>query len=147
MSYNISVDPITELVPLMHNTWQVVGSYNTLYNVSIEATICEKYSKTTNIIIGQLRVCVHEINCLSHTIFLATCGLLTKKSLGISDPMLKIGARNPVAIAGDRVIFYCPSGELIGLNRTTCQTNGNWEPDPMANEITCKQVSNTGKVC
>ena len=49
VSYNISVDPLAELVQLMNNTWQVIGNYNMLYNVSIEATLCDMYSKTTNI--------------------------------------------------------------------------------------------------
>lgn len=69
-----------------------------------------------------------------------SCGLLTKESLGITDPVLMInttGSRNP-ARAGDSVKFYCPSGELVGLSNTTCQGGGNWEPDP--NEITCTQV-------
>jgi hypothetical protein len=51
VSYNISIDPLTELVAIMNsnNTWKVTaGSYNTPYNVSIEATLCD-YSKITNI--------------------------------------------------------------------------------------------------
>ena len=80
-------------------------------------------------------------------IYTATCEFLTKELLGISDSMLMInstGSRNP-AIAGDRITFYCLSGELVGQNRTTCHSSGNWEPDPMASEFTCEQVSNTGK--
>lgn len=51
--YNITIDPLTELTPLMnmHNKWKVIGNYNTRYNVSIEATLCGMYSKTTNIIL------------------------------------------------------------------------------------------------
>ena len=54
--YHISIDPITELVPLVMNTWQVIGNYNTVYNVNIVATLCNEYRKTTNIILqyGQL---------------------------------------------------------------------------------------------
>ena len=48
VSYNISIDPLTELIPLMNNTWQVIGNYNTL---SIEATLCDNYSKITNILL------------------------------------------------------------------------------------------------
>jgi hypothetical protein len=62
------------------------------------------------------------------------------ESLGITDPVLMINStesRDP-ARAGDNVTFYCLSGELIGLSRTTCQGSGNWEPDP--SDITCTQV-------
>ena len=61
-----------------------------------------------------------------------TCDLLTKESLQISDPLLMINSsrsRNP-PVVGDSITFYCSSGELIGLNKTTCQQGGNWEPDP-----------------
>ena len=56
VSYNIGINPITELIYLMNNAWQVIGNYNTMYNVSIVATICKEYSKTTNITLeyGQL---------------------------------------------------------------------------------------------
>jgi hypothetical protein len=49
VSYSISVDPLTELVPITNNTWKVTGNYNTLYDVSIGASLCDNYSKTTNI--------------------------------------------------------------------------------------------------
>ena len=49
VSYSVSVDPSAELVRLMNNVWEIIGNYNTLYNVSIEATLCDMYSKTTNI--------------------------------------------------------------------------------------------------
>ena len=51
VSYNISIDPVTEMVQLMNNTWKVIGNYNTPYNVSIEATLCDRYSKVTNILL------------------------------------------------------------------------------------------------
>ena len=49
VSYNVSIDPLTELVPVTNTTWKVTGNYNTLYNVSIEATLCDNYSKITKI--------------------------------------------------------------------------------------------------
>ena len=51
LSYNISIDPLslTELVPMTNTTWKVTGNYDTLYNVSIEATLCDHYSKRTKI--------------------------------------------------------------------------------------------------
>jgi hypothetical protein len=49
VSYSISIDPLTELVPITNNTWKLTGNYNTPYNVSIEATLCDNYSKTTNV--------------------------------------------------------------------------------------------------
>ena len=49
VSYNISTDPLTELVLMTNNTWKVIGNYNTLYDVSIEATLCDNYSKRTKI--------------------------------------------------------------------------------------------------
>jgi hypothetical protein len=49
VSYSIGTDPLTELVPITNNSWKVTGNYNTLYNVSIEATLCDNYSKTTSI--------------------------------------------------------------------------------------------------
>ena len=49
--YNITIDPLTDLIPLTntHNKWKVTGNYNTRYNLSVEATLCNMYSKTTNI--------------------------------------------------------------------------------------------------
>ena len=49
VSYNVSIDPLTELVPVTNTTWKVTGNYNTLYNVSIDATLCDQYSKRTKI--------------------------------------------------------------------------------------------------
>ena len=51
VSNNISIDPLTELVPVTNNTmsWKVIGNYNTLYDVRVEATLCDNYSKTTKI--------------------------------------------------------------------------------------------------
>jgi hypothetical protein len=49
VSYSISIDPLTELVPITNNSWKVTGNYSTPYNVSIEASLCDNYSKTTYI--------------------------------------------------------------------------------------------------
>ena len=49
VSYNISIDPLTELVPVTNTTWKVTGNYNTQHNVSIEAILCDNYSKRTEI--------------------------------------------------------------------------------------------------
>ena len=49
VSYNISIDPLTELVSVTNTTWKVTGNYNTLYNMSIEAILCDNYSKRTKI--------------------------------------------------------------------------------------------------
>ena len=49
VSYNVSIDPLVELVPIVNTTWKVIGNYNTMYNVSIEATLCDNYSKRTKI--------------------------------------------------------------------------------------------------
>ena len=51
VSYNISIDPLTELVPVTNTTWKVTGNYNIQYNVSIDATLCDNYSQRTKILI------------------------------------------------------------------------------------------------
>ena len=44
VSYNASVVPFAELAHIRINTWQLIGSYNTTYNVSVVARLCETYS-------------------------------------------------------------------------------------------------------
>ena len=70
------------------------------------------------------------------------CELLNQESLGISDSMSIIinstESRNS-PITGDIITFMCPSGELMGPNRTTCRRNGEWEPKPSG--FKCKNVS------
>ena len=68
---------------------------------------------------------------------IATCELLTRESLGTSVTINSTEYRNP-PVTGDNVTFLCLSGELMGPKRTTCQKNGDWEPDPSG--TMCKQA-------
>ena len=139
--YSASVVPFAELVHIENNTWQLIGSYNTSYNVSVVAKLCEVYNTSSIIILEYGKFTNNYIYYYFHYFCEGTCELLTKESLGISDSILMIsstGSRNPLR-AGDSVMFCCLSGELIGPNGTTCRGNGDWEPDP--SDVMCKQVS------
>ena len=73
----------------------------------------------------------------------ATCELLTKESVWISESILIITnsaeSRNP-PIMGDNITFMCPSGELM---MTTFGENGEWELNPSG--FKCKNVPPSGK--
>ena len=67
---------------------------------------------------------------------------MTEESLaiGISDSMLRTngGDSRLPALVGDSVTLYCAHGELIGPNWTTCQKNGEWEPD--LSDVMCSSM-------
>ena len=47
VSYNVSVVPFAELVRIRNDTWQLIGNYNTSYNVSIIAELCDDIMYST----------------------------------------------------------------------------------------------------
>ena len=73
--YNASVVPSTELERISDDTWQLIGSYNTSYNVSVVATLCEKYSTKTITIMehGKFYSIVHNYNVTTFIISLCFC--------------------------------------------------------------------------
>lgn len=58
----------------------------------------------------------------------------------LDNPLVRVIGSNGPAIEGTRVTLECTSSELsvvqFGPNSTTCNSNGEWEPDPV--KVKCK---------
>ena len=137
--YSITSIPNAEIVYSHVNaSATLMLSYNTEYNISIIATVCEhcNASKIITLKYGEYE-CFYK--CTNYSQSTVNCGNPTKTvfswevitDVGYSD--------NSIAMEGAVANFSCPPGlVLTGPSTTTCMENGEWEPDPAY--LDCKGI-------
>ena len=150
VSYNVTIIP---MVPVIIHTGstsvQLTVSYNTEYNVSLEASaVCQSivssnitlfYGKSLHAELSDniLYTCTINVFLLQNV---ANCGLLSLSAAdNISTPSV---IHSGLPIEGSMANLSCPPGmTLNGTNTTTCTRNGEWEPYPQDAECIGKSTT------
>ena len=131
-----TVDAIPQMTVTSTNstgtTLQV--SYNTRYNVSITATLCEYRNATTIVALNESSL----YSTIIHVVRITSCPVKCVHPLNLSmiDDSVRALLDSDSTLVETNTTFSClPGLEFRGPYKSICMVNGEWEPDP--SEVDC----------
>ena len=153
--YTARVSPSTPIITTGYTSRQVTISYNTKYNLTVEAApVCRPNSTTSvllhygEIIIVATITAQEIIIILLFQFCIAKCE--TPEMLFILEfqndtvPIARVVSFDVgmTPVEGTTVMFSCPPGfSLSGSNSATCTENGKWEPDQRGIMTLCHNLT------
>ena len=136
---NPSVSPQVTINESNGTSALLILSYNTLYDVSVAATLCGQSlsSPVTELFYGES---LHHSKYLSLLLRLSNVGKCNPPLTEENERYVIANYSNYPAIVGTSVTFACKDPGLLfnGSNSSMCMGNGEWEPDPMKLKCTPK---------